>query len=158
MHNIMFIAAVIEIKKVSQTLSNAEHIFERDLSSQQKLVRRTQYMFGRYHRKELCRHVFAYYAEEHFRKRTPCIPKFTFIRFRQLFAQSFRKKARKKKLKIFDRHVSSDNNVILFQHCAASLAQSFKAPFPITQVGSSNPHQCIVFEHMQAGDKNADSA
>ena len=41
---------------------------------------------------------------------------------------------------------------------AASLAQSFKAQSPMLQVGSSNPHQCIVFEHMQAGDKNADSA
>ena len=41
---------------------------------------------------------------------------------------------------------------------AASLAQLFNAPSPIPQVGSSNPHQCIVFDHMQAGDKNADSA
>ena len=39
-----------------------------------------------------------------------------------------------------------------------TLAQSFKAPFPISEVGISNPHQCIVFEHMHACDKNADSA
>ena len=41
---------------------------------------------------------------------------------------------------------------------AASLAQPFKAPSPIPQLGSLNSYQCIVFEHMQAGDKNADSA
>ena len=42
---------------------------------------------------------------------------------------------------------------------AASLAQSFKALFPITQVGSLNPYRWIVFEHIcKAGDKTADSA
>ena len=40
---------------------------------------------------------------------------------------------------------------------AALLAQSFKAQSPIPQVGSSNPHHCIVFEHMQADDKTVDS-
>ena len=30
---------------------------------------------------------------------------------------------------------------------SASLAQSFKAPCPIPEVGSSNPHQCVVFKH-----------
>ena len=33
---------------------------------------------------------------------------------------------------------------------AASLAQSFKALFPIPLVGSSNPYHRIVFEHMQS--------
>ena len=32
----------------------------------------------------------------------------------------------------------------------ATLAQSFKAPFLIAQVDSSNPHHCIVHEHMQS--------
>ena len=50
------------------------------------------------------------------------------------------------------------NIVTLFPGNAASSDQSFKAPFPIPEVGSSNPHQCIVFEHMQADVKTADSA
>ena len=45
-----------------------------------------------------------------------------------------------------------------FLTSVASLAQSFKAPSPIPEVGSLIPHQCIACEHMQAGDKTVDSA
>ena len=41
---------------------------------------------------------------------------------------------------------------------AASFARSFQAPSPIPQIASSNPHLCIMFEQIQAGDKTADSA
>ena len=50
----MFITAVIETKNYCEHSQYTEYIFERDLSSQQKLVRRTQYVFGRYHGNERC--------------------------------------------------------------------------------------------------------
>ena len=38
------------------------------------------------------------------------------------------------------------------------MQQRVKAPSHIPQVGSSKLHPCIAFEHMQPGDKTADSA
>ena len=37
------------------------------------------------------------------------------------------------------------------QSWTASLAQSFKVPFPIPELDSRNPHHCIVFAHIQRG-------
>ena len=54
MHNNMFITAAIGIKNYYEHSQYTENIFERDLSSQQKLVWRTQYVFGRYHSNECC--------------------------------------------------------------------------------------------------------
>ena len=54
MNNIMFITAVSEIKNYCEQSQYTKHIFERNRSSQQKLLRRTQNVFGRYHSNECC--------------------------------------------------------------------------------------------------------
>ena len=57
-------------------------------------------------------------------------------------------------------YITEDNIIYIYIHgiSSADAAQSFKAPFLIPEVGSSNPHTALWLSTCKAGDKTADSA